>query len=82
MLTFALKVNKNKRKNKEMDAARTEKSVLSQLRELEVGCELTFPLERRSSVKSTVSTFAPEWNKKFTIKSDNAARTFTVTRIR
>lgn len=57
------------------------KSVLSQLREMEIDAELTFPLYKRSSVKSTVSTFAPEWGKKFRVRSNNTARTFTVTRI-
>lgn len=59
----------------------TEKSILSQLRELPVGGTLVVPIEKRSSVKTTVSTFAIQWNKRFTCRSDREKRLFTVTRI-
>lgn len=58
-----------------------QKSVLSQLRELSIGETLIFPIEKRSSVKSTVSTFAVQWSKKFITKSDTEHRTFKVVRI-
>ena len=76
-----LKVNKIIQQTKEMDAIST-KPALAQLRELEKDHELTFPIERRSSIKTMVSTFGPEWNRKFRTKSNTAERTFTVTRIR
>lgn len=59
----------------------TEKSILSQLRELPVGGTLVVPIEKRSSVKTTVSTFAIQWNKRFSGRTDREKRLFTVTRI-
>lgn len=58
-----------------------EKPVLAQLRDMEIGDELVFPIERRSSVKSTMSTFAVQWMKKFTGRSDTENRLFIVTRV-
>jgi len=77
-----LKVNKIIQQTKEMDAISTEKPLLAQLRELEVGQELTVPISRRSSLKTMVSTFGPEWDRKYKTESKTAARTFTVRRTR
>ena len=48
---------------------------------MEVGQELIFPIEKRSSVKTTVSTFALQWNKRFTGKTDRENRRFVVIRV-
>ncbi len=58
-----------------------EKPVLAQLREMEVGEELIFDVEKRSSVKTTMSTFALQWNKKFSGRTDRENRKFIVTRV-
>ena len=58
-----------------------EKPVLAQLREMAVGEELIFPVEKRSSVKTTMSTFALQWNKTFSGRTDRENRKFVVTRI-
>lgn len=58
-----------------------EKPVLAQLREMAVGEELIFPVEKRSSVKSTMSTFAFQWNKIFSGRTDREHRLFIVTRV-
>jgi len=60
---------------------KTEKPVLAQLREMEIDQELTFPLEKRSSIQSTMSKFAVEWNKVFKGSSDKESRLFHVKRI-
>ena len=44
---------------------KNEKSVLGQLREMELGETLVFPLCRRNSVKTMMYGFGPEWGKKF-----------------
>lgn len=64
-----------------MDAISTEKPLLAQLRELEVGQELTVPISRRSSLKTMVSTFGPEWDRKYKTVSLTKERKFKVTRI-
>ncbi|MBP5172816.1 MAG: hypothetical protein J6037_03825 [Bacteroidales bacterium] len=46
-----------------------------------VGEELIFPVEKRSSVKSTMSTFAFQWNKIFSGRTDRENRKFIVTRV-
>lgn len=46
-----------------------------------IGEELVFPIEKLSSVKSTMSTFAPQWRKKFSGHLDRKSETFTVTRV-
>ena len=58
-----------------------EKPVLAQLREMAVGEELIFPVEKRSSVKTTMSTFALQWNKTFSGRTDRENRKFIVTRV-
>ena len=58
-----------------------KKPVLAQLREMEVGDELIFPVEKRSSVKTTMSTFALQWNKIFSGRTDRENRKFIVTRV-
>lgn len=55
------------------------KSVLRQLREMGIGEIIVFPISRRSSVKSTMYSFAPEWGKKFSGSTDGAV--FRVERI-
>lgn len=54
--------------------------ILSQLRTMEVGDVLTFPAEKRGSVKAMCSEYGFEWNKKFTTSINREERTITVTR--
>ena len=58
----------------------SEKSILSQLRELEIGHKLVFPAEKSSYVKSACTRFGFEWNKKFSTTQNTSERTFTVCR--
>lgn len=57
------------------------KPVLAQLREMLIGEVLVFPIEKRSSVQSTASKFAVEWNKRFRGESDTKQRIFRIERI-
>lgn len=57
----------------------TAKSVLGQLRQMDIGEILTFPLSSRGGVKATMYTFGPEWGKKFSGKTEGAV--FRVERI-
>ena len=55
------------------------KSVLGQLREMGIGEILVFPLSSRSSVKSTMYTYGPEWGKTFSGSTEGSI--FRVERI-
>ena len=57
------------------------KPILAQLREMEVGDILTFPAEKRGSVKAMCSEFGFEWNKVFRTSINRQARTISVTRV-
>ena len=59
----------------------THVPVLAQLREMKIGDALVFPIEKRSSVKTTMSTFALQWNKIFGGRTDRENRKFIVTRV-
>lgn len=54
--------------------------ILSQLRTMEVGDVLTFPAEKRGSVKAMCSEYGFEWDKKFATSINRKERTITVTR--
>lgn len=58
---------------------KSQKSVLGQLREMGIGEVLTFPISMRSSVKTSMYVFGPEWGKKFTGHTDGCV--FHVERI-
>lgn len=55
--------------------------VLSQLREMQIGDELIFPIERMTSIKSMMYTYGVMWCKKFSGAACRNGRTFTVRRI-
>lgn len=57
-----------------------QKPILTQLREMEVGDVLTFPAEKRGSVKAMCSEYGFEWNKVFSTSINRQARTISVTR--
>lgn len=58
-----------------------KKSLLSQVRELNVGEQATFPISRASYIRSLCVTFGPEWDKKFTTRMDREAKTITAKRV-
>ena len=53
---------------------------LTQLREMKVGEELTFPAERSSYISSISTRFGFQWDKKFRTRVNKADRTISVTR--
>lgn len=57
-----------------------QKPILTQLREMEVGDVLTFPAEKRGSVKAMCSEYGFEWNKTFHTSINRQERTISVTR--
>lgn len=65
-----------------MENNSSEKPMLQQLRELEVGENLIFPAEKRGTIRSMCTMFGFEWNKTFSSKINRKDRTITVTRIR
>lgn len=60
---------------------KTDKSVLSQLREMPVGDQLEFPISRRSYIKSVIYNFSIEWGTRFSGKTNLDDKTFIVTRV-
>lgn len=60
--------------------ATKEKSVRLQLKEMEIGDQIAFPLDKYSSIKSATSAYGLEWNRKYSTSSDRESRTVTVTR--
>lgn len=76
-----MKVKQFIKKFKIMEA-KTDKPMMAQLREMEVDDELTFPIERMSSLKSMASTKSAEWDRDFTTSMNRKERTITITRIR
>lgn len=57
------------------------KSLLSELREMEVNDKLTYPIERLSYVRSACVTFGLEWGRKYVTRSNRAERTVTAIRL-
>ena len=57
-----------------------QKPILTQLREMKVGDVLTFPAEKRGSVKAMCSEYGFEWNKTFHTSINRQERTISVTR--
>lgn len=64
----------------EMPKIVNQKPILTQLREMEVGDVLTFPAEKRGSVKAMCSEYGFEWNKTFHTSINRQERTISVTR--
>ncbi len=60
---------------------KTDKPMMRQIRELGLNKELVFPVERMTSVKSTVSQVGVIENKVFTTSINRKERTIKVTRI-
>lgn len=58
-----------------------KKTLLGQLRDLEVGEELTVSVSRSSYLKSICTSFGLQWDKKFTTTTNREQRTITATRI-
>ena len=58
----------------------TKKPILAQLREMAVGDILSFPAEKRGSVKAMCSEFGFQWNKTFSTSINRQERTISVTR--
>lgn len=58
-----------------------KKTLLGQLRDLEVGEELTVPVSRSSYLKSICVSFGLQWDKKFSTSTNREQRTITATRI-
>lgn len=52
----------------------------TQLRSLGLGDEAVFSMDDYTSVSSDCTRYGKMWGKKFTMKSNNEARTVTVTR--
>lgn len=58
-----------------------KKTLLGQLRDLEVGEELTVSVSRSSYLKSICTSFGLQWDKKFSTTTNREQRTITATRI-
>ncbi|CDA43729.1 uncharacterized protein BN693_01431 [Prevotella sp. CAG:5226] len=58
-----------------------KKTLLGQLRDLEVGEALTVSVSRSSYLKSICTSFGLQWDKKFTTTTNREQRTITATRI-
>lgn len=58
-----------------------KKTLLGQLRDLEVGEELTVSVSRSSYLKSICTSFGLQWNKRFSTTTNREQRTITATRI-
>lgn len=58
-----------------------KKSLLGQLKALEVGEELTVSVSRSSYLKSICVSFGLQWGKKFSVSTNREQRTITATRI-
>ncbi len=52
------------------------------IKSLRVGRKLTFPIERRNSIKALVAARAVEWNQEYETISNIEERTITVKRIK
>lgn len=59
-----------------------KKSDTQRIKSLRIGRKISFPLERRNSIKAIVFTRAIEWNQFYETSTDKAARTFVVKRIK
>lgn len=58
-----------------------KKTLLGQLRDLEVGEALTISVSRSSYLKSICVSFGLQWDKKFATATNREQRTITATRI-
>lgn len=58
-----------------------KKTLLGQLRDLEVGEELTVSVSRSSYLKSICTSFGLQWDKTFSTTTNREQRTITATRI-
>ena len=56
-------------------------SLLSSLRQLEVGQSVTYPAARTSYLRSVCGAYGLEWGKKFKTSTNREMRTVTATRI-
>jgi len=60
--------------------ASTEKSMLSQLKEMEIGDILSFPISKMSYIKGSCSNFGLEWGVRFSTSINREQKTIDVTR--
>lgn len=58
-----------------------KKSILGQLRDLEVGGELTLPVSRCSYLRAICVAFGLQWDRKFATTTNREQRTITATRL-
>lgn len=59
-----------------------KKSLLSQVRELNVGEKVVVPISRASYLRALCVTFGPQWDKKFTTNLNREAKIITATRLK
>ena len=58
----------------------TEKSTLSQLREMKVGETRSFPVSKMSYIRMIACNFGLQWNMKFYTKVNREQKTINITR--
>ncbi len=64
-----------------MKEKKSEKPVLTTLREMKIGECATYPIGRTSYIRSACVNYGLEWGKKFKTSINRAERTITATRI-
>lgn len=64
------------------DKKSSSQSILSTIRNLEVGESCTFPAAKANYLKSLCSNFGFEWGKRFTTSNNRTDSTVTATRIK
>lgn len=65
----------------EISKNQRKKTLLGQLRDLEVGEALTVSVSRSSYLKSICTSFGLQWDKTFSTTTNREQRTITATRI-
>jgi len=75
-------MEKEERKNALSPTETTgEKSLLSQLREMETGDKICFPINRMSYVRSISVSFGAEWGRKYKTRLLKDSKQIQVTRL-